>query len=82
MAKGTDTHATQHNQRTPQARMHLGHHRDVAQKTTPQGSDALGHHGRPAGPVAGPLFRDHWSEPGQVASGTMANVTQSLGNNR
>ena len=34
----------------------------------PQGSDALGRPSRPAGPLAGAVPRDHWSEPGQAAS--------------
>ena len=33
-------------------------------------------------PVAGAVLQGHWSEPGQAASGTMANVTRSHGSNR
>ena len=48
----------------------------------PHGSDALGRPSRPTGPVAGAVLQGHWSEPGQAASGTMANVTRSHESNR
>ena len=34
------------------------------------------------GPGAGAVLQGHWSEPGQAAPGTMANVTRSHGSNR
>ena len=49
---------------------------------TAHGSDALGRPSRPTGPVAGAVLQGLWSEPGQTASGTMANVTWGHGSNR
>ena len=49
---------------------------------TPHGLDTLGRPSRPTGLVAGAVLQGHWSEPGQAASGTMANVTRSHESNR
>ena len=60
---------------------HVGQPRD-RKEPIPHGSDALGRPSRPTGPVAGAVLQSHWSEPGQAASRTMANVTRSHGSNR
>ena len=60
---------------------HVGWPTD-GKEPTPHGSDALGRRSRPTGPVAGAVLQGYWSKPGQAASGTMANVTQSHGSNR
>ena len=60
---------------------HVGRPRD-RKEPIPHGSDALGRPSRPTGPVAGAVVQGHWSEPGQAASETMANVTRSHGSNR
>ena len=60
---------------------HVGRQRD-RKEPIPHGSDALGRPSRPTGPVAGAVLQGHWSEPGQAASETMANVTRRHGSNR
>ena len=65
----------------PGHRTHVGRPGD-RKEPTPHGSDTLGRPSRPTGPVAGAVLQGCWSEPGQAASGTMANVTRSHGCNR
>ena len=65
----------------PAHRTHVGRPGD-RKEPTPHGSDTLGRPSRPTGPVAGAVLQGCWSEPGQAASGTMANVTRSHGSNR
>ena len=60
---------------------HVGRPGD-RKEPTPHGSHALRRPSRPTGPVAGAVLQGHWSEPGQAASGTMANVRRSHGSNR
>ena len=67
--------------RTLHTRAHVGRPRD-RKEPTPHGSGALGRPSRPTRPAAGAVPQGHWSEPGQAASGTTANVTWSHGSNR
>ena len=65
----------------PGHRTHVGWPRERKEPTT-HGSDTLGRPSGPNGVVAGAVLQGDWSEPGQAASGRVANVTRSHGSNQ